>query len=251
MKLAIGYLLHNHHLYTDNFYSSPILIRDLHYAETYFCGTIRKNRSPASCSREGRVRNYRQIVTLFCQWYDKRDVYVMATNTTGREIVKPRSRLTPNEMVTVPEMIIDNMGGSNPKKKLLMYSMWLQKFHLFRYILFIQCGNGKPILCLRLALLMVCRDIEINHGPAPSVYLCGICELPVDWSDVAVTCDECSIWYRKSSLEMSTSKFENINCSNVFWICMKCCTIHTEPHLFNCRDPSGKRYVCALRAHCT
>ena len=76
-------------------------------------------------------------------------------------------------------------------------------------------------------------DIEINPGPSPSVYHCGFCQLPVDWSDVAVACDECSIWYHKSCLEMSTSKFQNLNCSNVSWICMKCCTMNTEPHLFN------------------
>ena len=79
----------------------------------------------------------------------------------------------------------------------------------------------------------MCGDIEINPGPSPSVYHCGFCQLPVDWSDVAVACDECSIWYHKSCLEMSTSKFQNLNCSNVSWICMKCCTMNTEPHLFN------------------
>ena len=94
----------------------------------------------------------------------------------------------------------------------------------------IQSGNGNPRLSLCLTLLLVCGDIEIKPGPAPSVYHCGFCELPVDWSDVAVACDECSIWYHKSCLEMSTSKFQNLNCSNVSWICMKCCTMTTEPH---------------------
>ncbi|KAK2153449.1 hypothetical protein NP493_2311g00012 [Ridgeia piscesae] len=44
----------------------------------------------------------------------KRDVFVVAKNTTGRDIVKPRTRFTPNDMITVPEMIVDynrNLGG--------------------------------------------------------------------------------------------------------------------------------------------
>ena len=66
----------------------------------------------------------------------------------------------------------------------------VSEISLFRNISFIQCGNGKP----RLALLLVCGDTEKHPGKAPSVYHCGFCELPVDWSDVAVPCDECSIW---------------------------------------------------------
>ena len=51
---------------------------------------------------------------VFCRWYDRRDVFVVAKNTTGRDTVKPRTRFTPNDMITVPEMIVDynrNMGG--------------------------------------------------------------------------------------------------------------------------------------------
>ena len=120
---------------------------------------------------------------------------------------------------------------------------WLRKWNHISWIInsktqirifsYIQSGNGNPRLSLCLPLLLVCGDIEINPGPAPSVYHCGFCELPVDWSDVAVACDECSIWYHKSCLEMSTSKFQSLNCSNVSWISMKCCTMNTEPHLFN------------------
>ena len=97
---------------------------------------------------------------------------------------------------------------------------------------YIQSGDMNPILSLCLTLLLVCGDIELNPGPAPSVYHCGFCELPVDRSEVAVACDECSIWYHKSCLEMSTSKFQYLNCSHVSWICMKCSTMNTETHLF-------------------
>ena len=33
-----------HHVYLDNYYSSPELFSELHYLETFFCGTVRSLR---------------------------------------------------------------------------------------------------------------------------------------------------------------------------------------------------------------
>ena len=121
MKLSSSYLLRNHHLYADNFYSSLGLIRNLHDADTYFCGTIRKNSCglPKQISDTALQRGQSEKLSadcdiVFCRWYDRRDVFVVAKNTTGRDTVKPRTRFTPNDMITVPKMIVDynrNMGG--------------------------------------------------------------------------------------------------------------------------------------------
>ena len=120
MKLARGHFHRNQHLYGDNFYLSLALIRDLHDAETYFCDTIRKNSRglPKQISDIRLQRGQSEKLStdhdiVFCLWFDKRDVYVVATDTTGEDTVKPRSRLTPHE-IKVPEMIVDynkNMGG--------------------------------------------------------------------------------------------------------------------------------------------
>lgn len=121
MKLTTNYLLRNHHLYADNFCSSLALIRDLHDADTYYCGTIRQNSCglpkeisniPLQRGESEKLSTDRDIV--FCRWYDRRDVFVVATNTDGGATVKPLTRYTPNDLVTVPKMVVDynrNMGG--------------------------------------------------------------------------------------------------------------------------------------------
>ena len=121
MKLSSSYLLHNQHLYADNFYSSLGLIRDLHDAIAYFCGTIWKNSRglPKQISDMALQRGQSEKLSadrdiVFCRWYDRRDVFVVAMNTTGRDTVKPQTHFTPNDMITVPEMIVDynwNTGG--------------------------------------------------------------------------------------------------------------------------------------------
>ena len=112
--MIIFYLLRNHHLYADNFYSSLGLIRDLHDADTYFCGTIRKNSRglPKQISDTALQRGQSEKLSadrdiVFCRWYDRQNMFAVAMNT-----IKPRN--TPNDLITVPEMIVDynrNMGG--------------------------------------------------------------------------------------------------------------------------------------------
>ena len=121
MKLMSNYLLCLHHLYADNFYSSLPLVRDLRDADTYYCGTIRKNSrgipKPITSVRlqqgeSEKLATDRDIV--LCRWRDKRDVYLVASNTDGTDTVKPRSRFTPDTLITVPKMVVDynqRMGG--------------------------------------------------------------------------------------------------------------------------------------------
>ena len=121
MKLMSNYLLCLHHLYADNFYSSLPLVRDLRDADTYYCGTIRKNSrgipKPITSVRlqqgeSEKLATDRDIV--LCRWRDKRDVYLVASNTDGTDTVKPRSRFTPDTLITVPKMVVDSnqrMGG--------------------------------------------------------------------------------------------------------------------------------------------
>ena len=113
-KLTSNYILRNHHLYTDNFFSSVTLIRDLHEADTYYCGVIRKNSRglPEYISQIRLQRGDSEILStygdiMFCRWFDKRDVFVMATNTDGGDTAKPRNRFIPKGLLTVPKMITD------------------------------------------------------------------------------------------------------------------------------------------------
>ena len=112
MKLmSPRYLMRYHHLYADNFYTSLPLVRDL--SDTYYCGTIRKNSHglPAQMATVRLQRGESQKLAgdhdiMFTKWRDKCDVYIVGTNTDGRDCVKPRSRFCA-ELMSVPNMTLD------------------------------------------------------------------------------------------------------------------------------------------------
>ena len=49
---------------------------------------------------------------------------------------------------------------------------------------------------------------------------CGRCDLNVDWSQLAVCCDECDHWYHKTCISMTSSEYNDV--SDESWICAKC-----------------------------
>jgi len=82
--------------------------------------------------------------------------------------------------------------------------------------------------------LMLCGDIELNPGPRTKLsdqFPCGYCSYNVNWSDRAVCCDECEIWYHKSCHELSTDTYSNLG--NVRWLCGKCKTFNFASATFH------------------
>ena len=83
---------------------------------------------------------------------------------------------------------------------------------------------------LTLLLLLFSGDIAVNQGPmqhdmntAPrpaSVFPCGHCELAVNWSDHAICCDSCSIWYHWACHDMSVTQYRNLGDES--WKCYYC-----------------------------
>ena len=83
---------------------------------------------------------------------------------------------------------------------------------------------------LTLLLLLLSGGIAVNPGPmqhdvntAPrlaSVLPCGHCELAVNWSDHAICCDSCSIWYHRSCHDMSVTQYRNL--VDESWKCYRC-----------------------------
>ncbi|XP_050413604.2 piggyBac transposable element-derived protein 4-like [Patella vulgata] len=123
MTVMREYLLRNHHVYIDNFFSSVQLASDLQQADTYVCGTVRKNRRvlPNNIDQV-RLQQYESVKwiseevenLLFIRWKDKRDVYMLSTNNDGNDTQKPRTRFRQDEMIDIPTAIKDynsNMGG--------------------------------------------------------------------------------------------------------------------------------------------
>ena len=76
-------------------------------------------------------------------------------------------------------------------------------------------SNTTPTLLI----IILSGDIQVNPGPT-SIYPCGCCELPVTWDHQrAVCCDNCKLWYHSECIELSSSKINVLQFSNISWIC--------------------------------
>ena len=95
-----------HHVYMDNFYSSPQLFDELLKNNTHACGTVRANRKglPKALTglklKKGDICYRRKGRTLAIKWHDKRQVFILTTihsahemdvklNFEGKRVVKP------------------------------------------------------------------------------------------------------------------------------------------------------------------
>ena len=92
--------------------------------------------------------------------------------------------------------------------------------------------------------LLVSGYIHANPGPKgttktkeitvkdKSIYPCAYCESGVTWGQAGVCCDNCEVWFYKTCLSLNTSSFENLQDSNVSWICNRCNFTNSESSLF-------------------
>ena len=92
---------------------------------------------------------------------------------------------------------------------------------------------AHPLTHITLCVLLLSGDIELNPGPRnASIFPCGCCEMPVNWSHRAICCDNCSVWYHKSCASMDTfdfNKIENqIEGESIFWPCFRCAHRNTS-----------------------
>jgi hypothetical protein len=88
-------------------------------------------------------------------------------------------------------------------------------------------NNTKPparsvLAYLTLAILNTSWDCELNPGPRPLKYPCGICHKAVKWTTPGVCCDSCNKWYHKSCMGMNTAVYESLNVNSVTWDCINC-----------------------------
>ena len=114
---------------------------------------------------------------------------------------------------------------------------YLQGFSKLQKIACLQAisGSSRPhttksqnVKTLVVLALLLAGDIQTNPGPAlKDTYPCGFCEIPVNWSQRGICCDECSLWYHVSCLEYNTEDYERIAHNSFVWMCGKC---HTPNH---------------------
>ena len=89
-------------------------------------------------------------------------------------------------------------------------------------------GITRPLL-----LLLLAGDIQLNPGPRPPKFPCGVCQKAVKWDHQApsVCCDSCDVWYHQHCLAMPDAVFQALH--NVSWECVQCGLPNFSTSLFD------------------
>ena len=96
--------------------------------------------------------------------------------------------------------------------------------------------------------LLLAGDIQLNPGPqVNSVYPCGVCEDPVTWNCRGVACDNCSVWYHGSCMELCTNDFALLDKSNIQWLCHKCESINVDTFTFRSYSLNCSNYYAPIQ----
>ena len=153
-KLVLGLLEKSrllnkgHHIYTDNYYTSPELMEELYWCSTFSAGTCHSNRqglpkAETLAKLKPGQSCFRGNGTLLCiKWCDKRSVLILSTIYDAVEINTGKKDRHGNSIIK-PESVHEytiNMRGCDLSDQLMTsYSMlrhsvkWWRKlfFHLF------------------------------------------------------------------------------------------------------------------------
>ena len=116
------YMNKNHHVYFDNFFSSPILLEHLHMQQTYACSTVRCNRKGMpECAKKkltqaGELVQAQKGDLLFTKWHDKHDVAFLSSNVSPEEASRTVKRTVKGQQVEIVKPRVSdkytaNMGG--------------------------------------------------------------------------------------------------------------------------------------------
>ena len=122
MELMRPFLNKNHHVYFDNFFSSPKLLQNLLNEGTYACSTVCAGRvglppsSRRKLKREGEMICEQKGNLVYTKWHDKRDVNILSTNfdSLAPKTVKERRKRNGDVRVEKPacvDLYNDSMGG--------------------------------------------------------------------------------------------------------------------------------------------
>ena len=170
MRLMENYLNRGHHLYIDNFYTSPVLLSHLYQQGTGACGTLRTNRKHVpEAIKEGKPAKGDMIVVhnsplIVMKYHDKRQVSMCSTLHRGVMVPSGKVDRETKEDIMKPDAILDYnkfMGSVDRSDQLVQYLAmrrrtlkWYKKvmFHLLdlcvvqAYLIYKQQTTGRPVL---------------------------------------------------------------------------------------------------------
>lgn len=155
--LMLPFLSKSHHLYTDNWYSSPDLFQFLYENETGACGTIRKNRRNipklTANLRPGEHQISSTSNMMIFKWMDKREVYMLTTIHDFQMVRTGKQDRRTNQEKVKPNVVIEYskfMGGVDKSDMEMSFSestrktiKWYRKF--FFHLLDICVHNAHVI----------------------------------------------------------------------------------------------------------
>ena len=151
MELMQRYLNKGHHLYVDNWYTSPTLFEFLHRNKTGACGTVRKNRQglpPLTTKLKRGESQYAHTNTLLAlKWQDKREVHMLSTIHSTTYTNSNKIDRQTGEAIRKPVCIVDytkNMGAADHVDMQISFSECIRKsVKWYRKLFFPSFGYGS------------------------------------------------------------------------------------------------------------
>ncbi|XP_069752086.1 piggyBac transposable element-derived protein 4-like [Narcine bancroftii] len=139
MELCQPYFHRQHHVYSDRFFTSPVLLEHLEEHGTRACGTTHLHRRGISTEarktklkKQGEVRFFQKASLLLTIWKDKRQVATLSTNQNARMVansgvVKPQAVMEYNKYmggVDISDQLRSYYPVGRPSKKWWRCLLW-------------------------------------------------------------------------------------------------------------------------------
>ena len=108
----------------------------------------------------------------------------------------------------------------------------------------------RQVSAVLLLSLILAGDIHANPGPHPKYgFPCGLCGRNVTWNDPAVACDDCSVWYHRTCIELCTADFSLLNRPSISWMGHKCDSTNCGTFTFQSFSLGTSNYYDPLLDH--
>ncbi|XP_050314831.1 piggyBac transposable element-derived protein 4-like [Anthonomus grandis grandis] len=196
VKLLDSYLNKGHSLYTDNFYTSPVLSTFLYENKTNSCGTVRQNRKHMPAFerklKKGETEWRTSDHLLALKWKDRRDVVMLTTMHENKIVTLPQIDRSTNENKKKPLCVIqyNQHMGAIDRSDMLISSVdctrksikWYNKlfFHVIdvcllnaHAMLSVRCEKKIPLSKFHLAVIRQLLERYPSKLQRPSTYDLG------------------------------------------------------------------------------